>query len=746
MSDRGRIARSALFAIIAAVIWTVFGCASRPPDLEPGDEPVVEALPDDGVLVSDEPVEVTIDLGGLADRATAVEITILNLPDERPARQWFAPLRSGEMGPISEATPENTLDAGVTAIGTGRYLVAVPLAGLEDGGSYLVRYAVILDTGDRYPLAATNTMELRLGLPVPVAAEADLDTLDRRQPFRWILPDHSTAAEGQLRPSEVDDASSGEAVVSGTGIFSGSAVVRYRTGDGEFLLPTATPSGPVAPSEPLVALADFESGVLVPWQVRTVSPRGVLGRWSLEARLRFDLKEAVPRPRAHVAGLPSVTAIPGLSWAPVAGARRYRLQVWLLADPGESGAGGAPIDEVTPLGGSANGLAESLAIEPAPAAPPPAEAPVDVELEGAVFRLDSAVLGSIFAENAGRTIAWRVAALGDDGVTTPFSDINRLVYAPIVGGVETILPRGAAVELVLGGDDAPEGDERPSATVSLTRSFAMTRHELTNAAVAGLVASEVAAGRMVVADGAVRDATDPARVLIGLGQLDFGFQIGLVEDDGALAAVGGYESHPAAGVSWYGAVALADALSVLEVRDVSWESGGDGAGYRLPTEAEWSLAASLPRRLSPGDELVVVEARQIGPVEMRGINYERSGDRWEDPSPPFTRAGGPTSPVGGLGFPSPSGVSDLLGNVWEWTSDWYDPEWYAVIASGEVAPGPVPSGPPEPAVDIYGRVLRSVRGTAWNTPRQSVRPGNRGGFAPDATSHSIGVRLVRTLE
>jgi hypothetical protein len=134
MSDRGRIARSALFAIIAAVIWTVFGCASRPPDLEPGDEPVVEALPDDGVLVSDEPVEVTIDLGGLADRATAVEITILNLPDERPARQWFAPLRSGEMGPISEATPENTLDAGVTAIGTGRYLVAVPLAGLEDGG------------------------------------------------------------------------------------------------------------------------------------------------------------------------------------------------------------------------------------------------------------------------------------------------------------------------------------------------------------------------------------------------------------------------------------------------------------------------------------------------------------------------------------------------------------------------------------------------------------------------------------
>jgi formylglycine-generating enzyme required for sulfatase activity len=755
MKDRRRVAGFFVSAMLFAAVWAITGCASRPPDLAPGEEPVVEAVPGDGVRDSDEPVDVTIDLGGLGDRAAAVEISIQDPTDERPVRQWYLPLPPGGEVPFPGATAETTLPEGATPLGSGRYRVAIPLTGLEDGRRYLVRYAVILDNGDRYPLASTSTLELRLGLPIPAALETDLVTLDRRQPFRWSLPDGGVGGEGgDGSDGEADGSDGGDGGVgaddsdgggdggvrgdAGGAVAAGSsALVRYRTGGGEYLLPGDDPAGPVVPGEDLVDATVFAGSAVVPWQVRIVSPRGVLGGWSPEAQLRFDLEEAVPTPRAHVAGLPSVTAIPGLSWNPVAGARRYRLQVWLLTDPATDG---------TPPGDPADpGASEGSVEDPAPSAPPPAELPVDVEIEAPVFRLDTAVLGSIFAESGGRTIGWRVAALGDDGVTTPFSDTNRLVYAPIVGGVETILPRGAAVELVLGSDDAPERDERPAATVTLTRSFAMTRHELTNAAVAGLVASEVAAGRMIVADGAVRDADDPERVLIGLGQLDFGSQFGLVEDDGAVGVAEGYESHPAVGVSWHGAVALADALSILEGRSVSRESGDDGKGYRLPTEAEWSLAVSLTRRLSPEETRTVVEARRIGAVEMRGINHERSGDRWEDPTPPFTRSGGPTSAVGALGFPSPSGVSDLLGNVWEWTADWYDPEWYATIAAGEVDPGADPSGPPEPPVDIYGRVLRSVRGTAWNTPQDAVRPGNRGGFAPDATSHSIGVRLVRTL-
>jgi len=47
--------------------------------------------------------------------------------------------------------------------------------------------------------------------------------------------------------------------------------------------------------------------------------------------------------------------------------------------------------------------------------------------------------------------------------------------------------------------------------------------------------------------------------------------------------------------------------------------------------------------------------------------------------------------------------------------------------------------------DVYNRELRVVRGCAWNTPRENLRRTNRGAFSPDATSHSIGVRLVRSL-
>ncbi|MFW5827494.1 MAG: formylglycine-generating enzyme family protein, partial [Alkalispirochaeta sp.] len=166
-------------------------------------------------------------------------------------------------------------------------------------------------------------------------------------------------------------------------------------------------------------------------------------------------------------------------------------------------------------------------------------------------------------------------------------------------------------------------------------------------------------------------------------------------------------------------------------------------GYRLPTEAEWAAAAAAGQRIVAGTELTLVEDRTLSSIELRGVNFLRSGDRWEDPRPPYTRNGGPTSPVGSLGSGSPLGLSDLLGNVWEWTVDWYDPEWYRRIADGGVQEPW--AGPREPAPDVYGRRLRTVRGTAWNTPQEEIRPGNRGGFAPDATSHSIGVRLVRTV-
>ena len=127
---------------------------------------------------------------------------------------------------------------------------------------------------------------------------------------------------------------------------------------------------------------------------------------------------------------------------------------------------------------------------------------------------------------------------------------------------------------------------------------------------------------------------------------------------------------------WNGGVP-SEAQADLPVVYVNWfeaQAFCEWTGGRLPTESEWERAA----RGNNGNLYPWGNVYGSGRANMGG-NF--SGIR----------------PVGSLPRgDSPEGVSDLIGNVWEWTDSWYEPYPHATYQAPE-----------------YGRGYRVLRGNSW---------------------------------
>jgi formylglycine-generating enzyme required for sulfatase activity/lysophospholipase L1-like esterase len=169
----------------------------------------------------------------------------------------------------------------------------------------------------------------------------------------------------------------------------------------------------------------------------------------------------------------------------------------------------------------------------------------------------------------------------------------------------------------------------------------------------------------------------------------------------------------------------------LPVEMVSWNDAQDYCrrlGMRLPTEVEWEYAARAGSTAARYGDLDAVAwyTGTSGPQPVDGTAlYQSDPKNYED----NLIANGNQPHAVKVKQANSWQLYDTLGNVWEWTSDWFDKSYYPRSEERD------PKGP------VSG-TLRTLRGGAWDDNARNIRVSNRYSLAPDSRKFYAGFRCV----
>ncbi|MDK4717268.1 formylglycine-generating enzyme family protein [Rhizobium sp. CNPSo 4039] len=196
---------------------------------------------------------------------------------------------------------------------------------------------------------------------------------------------------------------------------------------------------------------------------------------------------------------------------------------------------------------------------------------------------------------------------------------------------------------------------------------------------------------------------------------------------GGMSDLRGKLDHPVVHVAWTDAKAYAD-----------W------AGLELPTEAEWELAARgglSDMEFAWGEELRP-EGKSMANIWQGTFPTHSTKPKGQERTTPVR-----SFPVNGYG------LYDMIGNVWEWTADYWsthhpEPAAHSCCIPSNPRGGAVEASydPRQPNIKIARRVLKGGSHLCAPNYCRRYRPAARHAEPEDTSTSHVGFRCVRRIK